>query len=194
MTDYISEALHLHKDAQMLKGELEIVSSIVDQFHKGGNTLEIGAYKGMTSYVILGARKEAKKGSRHHIVDVFSLKEGDINWPYQKHTTKIINKNLEKYQGQYELHKGLSLDPAIVKEYTSRKYDLIFIDGDHRHEVVYKELMLCDKLTDNITGHDYGHQGVVGGVDQFIKEKGYSLEIFNPAYGLFRIIKCETHL
>ena len=187
----IKEAFEINEDKQMLPEELEIVSRLWLQYYTGGNTLEIGAYKGMTSYVFCGLMANSvirKPTAYHHIVDVFDETQ-DMVWNYQKHPQELLEKNLGDYRNMAIVHKGTSLSFEVLQALFENKYDFVFIDGDHRYPVILLELLMCDILTNHITGHDYGHNGVTRSVNEFLKITGYDVKRLNGKFGLFEIIK-----
>jgi len=64
---------------------------------------------------------------------------------------------------------------------SSKKYDFVFIDGDHSYEQVKKDIknyLPKIKSLGMLIGHDYGHadyMGVKQAVDEFIQESGKEL-------------------
>jgi len=195
MNDLITRAESVNvEDAMMRRPELEIIYNAGKEYYKGGNILEVGAYKGMTSYLLLGVMNEyaeVPESSRLYIVDIFKTghPKSDWNWPYKKHPVSLIKKNLKEYGDMFVLLKGLSLDNDIITNYMSRTYDFVFIDGDHRFGTLLSELLLTDLVTDHMLGHDYGHPGVTQAVDTFCNKRGYEMKKFDNTYGLFEIIK-----
>lgn len=189
MEAIIQKAHTLNDDKRMLTSELQVIAEQFNKYYEGGNTLEIGAYKGMTSYVILAlmAQYEKRKG-KHHIIDLFEV-VGDTEWHYEEHPQELLLKNVEPYQDLVVLHKGDSNSEAGKKFISKRKYDFVFIDGDHRYPYVLNELLMVDDLAKNITVHDYGHQGVTQSVDEFLKIKGYTLRGLLDNTGLYEIVR-----
>lgn len=190
----IDEAMAVNEDKRMLREELELIADIHYEYYKGGNTLEIGAYKGMTSYLLAGLMYHSNVPNsqapecNHYVVDLFEL-IGDTEWHYETHTRDMLLDNLGMYKDLVVAKQSNSLSFEAIAHLFGRKYDFVFIDGDHRYPTVMMELAMCDFLTDNIFGHDYGHPGVTQSVDEFCKHRGYTVEKFKQHLGMFKIIK-----
>lgn len=191
----IREALKITPDTRMQQGELEMIWDRCKQLHKGGNTLEIGAYKGTTSYIMASLLADYNNGyigdSRHYIVDSFSLPIEDNEWNYEEHTREGLLGSLGDLSKCVVATEAFSTDNLTVVDIVSRKYDYVFIDGDHRYGTLLLELLMCDLVTDHILGHDYGHKGVTAAVDQFCEARGYKVNQWVGHFGLFEIIKNE---
>ena len=188
----INKAFEVNQDKRMLKVELELLYDYVDKVYKGGHSLEIGAYKGMTSYVLASfVAARGKENSKHFIVDAFSqVEKSDNNWLYEEHPMELLLNNTADFQNSIIATEGYSTDNDIADEIISREYDYIWIDGDHRAGTLYLELLMADTLTDNIVMHDYGHPGVLVAVDKFCEKKGYKLNLWRPGeLGLAHIEK-----
>lgn len=188
--DLITTAHKLYADARMDPDELKLIRDFHKKHYKGGHTLEIGAYKGMTSFLIVNLIHQSKvnpKG-KHYIVDIFDEGQED-NWAYEPYSEEMLTKNLGDNAHYADVRQGRSLDHKSIEWILSREYDYVFIDGDHRHATLIMELMMTDLVTDHITGHDYGHSGVTLAVDQFCKSRGYKVNVWDGRFGLFNIIK-----
>jgi hypothetical protein len=190
----IEKAMQVNEDKRMLKEELDIISNWCEKYYKGGNTLEIGAYKGMTSYLLSSVVKQYRKknegheDSKHYIVDLFEV-VGDIQWEYGEHTRQMLIDNIGELANYTEVIKSPSLGYVALDQIFARHFDYVFIDGDHTFPVVLMELLMCEITCDKILGHDYGHNGVTRSVDQFCKLRGYEVYKPNGNFGLFELIK-----
>ena len=74
--DSISEALMVGgDDSRMLDRELRVIIDFINKYHKGGDTLEIGCYKGRVSYLFARANFESERADKgnHYAVDVSEL-------------------------------------------------------------------------------------------------------------------------
>lgn len=189
----IQKAHEVNPDKRMLKEELEIVAEWCEKYYKGGNTLEIGAYKGMTSYLLTAVvkqyrkKQEGREDSKHYIVDLFEV-SGDIQWNYEEHPKQLLINNLGDLAPYAEVIKSPSLGYVALDQIFARHFDYVFIDGDHTYPVVLMEHLMCEITCDHIFGHDYGHSGVTRSVDQFCKLRGYEIIMRRP-YGLYELIK-----
>ncbi len=190
MQDIIDQALEVNLDKRMKREELEIIAKWTEKFYKGGNTLEIGAYKGMTSYLLASiiANNQHEANSKHYIIDLFEV-VGDTEWRYEEHPKELLINNLGEYAKYADVTQSYSLGVDSLYKVFGNHFDYVFIDGDHRHPVVLMELLMCEINCDKILGHDYGHPGVTKSVDQFCALRGY--EVFKPEgqFGLFELIK-----
>jgi hypothetical protein len=196
----IQEALRLYpEDARMKEQEFRWILEHLDKVYKGGNSLEIGAYKGMTSYVLAAYLKEhgdhvkSDYPRKHYVVDEFSQHRGDNNsdteWKYQEHTRQMLIDNLGEYADFAEVIEGKSLSDEVLGIILRQKFDYVWIDGDHRFGTLMGELLVADAITNNIFGHDYGHPGVTEAVDKFCEVRGYKLNRWSDEWGLFHIEK-----
>lgn len=191
MDAIIEEAYSVNKDKRMLPDELSIIKSWIEKYYRGGNTLEIGAYKGMTSKLILMTRKlmgDENPESKHFVVDAFDMVT-DNQWVYEEHTPEMLASNMGDYKSKIEILKATSLSYEGGEFIQRREYDFIFIDGDHRYPVVFLELCLADLYTDHILLHDYGHKEVTMSVDRFCKTRGYKVVKADGRFGLAEIVK-----
>ena len=190
----VNDALTINEDKRMLKEELLLIAERMNDLYKGGNTLEIGAYKGMTSYVFASILKGTKSKNKHYIVDIFDKESGAIeagNWAYDVHTKEMMEENLKEVIEHVDITRSESLGCDGLSVVLDNKFDYCFIDGDHRYPVVFMELMMVDLVTDHIFLHDYGHQGVTDSVDRFCDLKGYTFKKMakDGSYGLIEIFK-----
>jgi len=195
MRNIINEALAINEDKRMLQGELELIWNYINEKYKGGNTLEIGAYKGMTSFLFGAAmdeyEKKGKRDGKHYIVDIFEDYETeDTSWGYEAHPRSLLLKNVGDYANYMDVIQSRSLGWDSISVIFEHKYDLVWIDGDHRYQTLLLELLMSDMVTDHIIGHDYGHDGVTRAVDTFCEKRGYTHKMWREGeYGLFEIIK-----
>lgn len=189
----ISKALSLHDNPQMRQDELAGVYDWLIPRFEGGNTLELGAYKGMTSYVFCRVhqsyREEPREDVRHYIVDVFEQGKEDWDWGYGKHTVKMLKNNLGELARFTHIIKSRSLGYNSISTLLTKRFDAVFIDGDHRFATLLLELHMVDYITDNILVHDYGLQAVTAAVDKFCARFGYTVRNLVPNTGLYEIIK-----
>lgn len=96
------------------------------------DTLEVGFAIGRSAAHIIAAT-----GKHHHIIDPFQEDYG--SWGI---------KNLKKLglEGHYTLHKQLSHDALPQLLAAGKKFDFIFIDGDHRFDGAFIDFYYSDLL------------------------------------------------
>jgi len=114
---------------------------------KPKTVLEIGVYRGqVVSLWSLLAKKWGVKIEIHGISPFTAV--GD--------TVSLYSSGLDYYKdtlfnfsqfGLKEpiLHSGFSTDPSMLNVIASRKWDLIYIDGNHDYEVAIKDVSVCVK-------------------------------------------------
>lgn len=197
INSFVSSALKLkgyEAKSQMLPTELQAVYNKVLEYYEGGNTLEIGAYKGMTSYVILNALEQSGKmleGSSHYIIDVFKRDAEDWDWGYGDHPKRLLLKNIGYLRKYATIIKNRSLAYDVISTIVDKKFDFAFIDGDHRTATLLLELHMVDYVCEHILVHDYGFASVTRAVDMFLTKTGYGITSLVPNTGLYEIIKDE---
>lgn len=188
VTRMINHAFDVNEDHRMLKEEMLLIWERANDWYRGGDTLEIGCYKGTCSYMFATLIGQKSKGGKHYISDTFDSTIGDNDWIYEDHTEEMLLENLGKLSKHVVTIPGETLKNA--KEISKRKYDFVWHDGDHSYPNFLNDLRLIDPLTDNIMIHDMGHPQVTQCVDEFCKETGYVCELWvEGKYGLATIIK-----
>ena len=110
--------------------------------------LEIGVYRGQViSLVSLAARS---LGFECAVCGVSPLnKAGDSVSKYLSSVNYMEDtlKNFQAFQLPIpRLIKGRSEDPLVVEEFSSRRWDLIYIDGNHEYEVARDDFLNCSKI------------------------------------------------
>lgn len=193
MNEIIKWALAISDDPRMSEDEMIWLYRRIKELYEGGNTLEIGAYRGMLSYLF--ARRVHESGrpeSKHVIVDAFDIPidiDEENTHHYGDHTEALMMANMGAYKDRVKTVRSKSLDWLGADTVINGEYDMVFIDGDHRDPIVYLELTLCGNSVKHILGHDYGWPGVTKSVDRFCKEKGY--KVYQPlsGRGVFELIK-----
>lgn len=186
--ELIEKVWEVNQDRRMSWDELEWLYDRFESFT--GNSLEIGAYRGMLTYMCSYFAK--LHGSAHTVVDVFDIPidiDEENTHHYGEHTEELMIKSLGEYAESTRLVKSKSLDWLGSDIIVNGEYDYCFIDGDHRDPTVYLELCLCKHSVKHILGHDYGWPGVTKSVDRFCKENG--LKVFQPlgGRGVFELLK-----
>jgi hypothetical protein len=138
----------------------EELSWLYDQASEMESVIEIGAWKGRSSFVLGSACPGptlcvdhwlGSDGERH-----LAHKEavsGDIYSEWKKNTENLYN---------IAAVKGNSADVAILLP----NAEMIFVDGGHKHEEVLSDLYAyAPKATKLFCGHDYNFAAVYSAVD-----------------------------
>jgi hypothetical protein len=187
----IDEAWAVNDDRKMSWDELEwLINRFDELLEEGGNSLEIGAYKGMLTYICTAIAK--KKGGFHTVVDAFDIPIDTaeaMTHIYGEHTEQSMRDSLGELSSNLITIRSKSCDWEASHQVINGSFDYCFIDGDHRDPIVYMELCQCKHSVKHILGHDYGWPGVTASVDRFMKENGFT--IFQPlsGRGVFELIK-----
>ena len=194
MNRLIEKAMAVNSDSRMTPDELEWLYGRFKDVYKGGNSLEIGAYKGMLSYLCAGIIDEYKgdEVGMHFILDAFDIPIDidELNTHrYEPHTVEMLMNNLGEYSKYVKPLRSKSLDWDGAHQVIETPFDYVFIDGDHRDPIVYLELCLVEGKVKHIFGHDYGWPGVTMSVDRFLARTGYKIIQPLPGRGVFEIIK-----
>jgi len=178
-------------------------------FHKNrdikiNKILEIGSYEGMSALFLLKNFPNSKidcvdtfEGSDEYKTDNFSDIENNLNF------------NLKSFEGRYNFFKMTSDNFFNKKIYKNDLYDMIYIDGSHYADQVYKDAVnsfkilkingmiifddfLRNKLDDVVVtdkmqklGHESEKKNVIGGILQFIKNYNNKIEILFVGYQVF---------
>jgi hypothetical protein len=195
MENVVQRAMAINSDPRMSQDELLWLYQRFEELNQGGNTLEIGAYRGMLSYLM--AEKISRLGkpeSKHFIVDVFDIpidNDESTAHHYGIHTEEELLEKMGDYAKFIKTIRSKSLDWLGASEVMYNEFDYCFIDGDHRDPVVYLELIMCHHSVKHILGHDYGWKGVTLSVDRFCKEFGYTIHQPLSGRGVFELTKIE---
>lgn len=156
----------------------------------GGEACEIGVYKGVFTAEILARAKPR----RLHLIDPWQL----VNDPAYQTQAQFLKGSddpegifrgtcqrfaAEIESGQVVVHRGYAQD--IKAEFAPGSFDWIYVDGDHTHEAVLRDLrdyLPLVKSDGLIFGHDFTEHshaparemdfGVVSAMLQFMAESG----------------------
>jgi len=124
------------------------------EMYKPLNILEIGAWTG--SCTCLFGKYVKEYGGKVHSIDNFNGSPGSTQWKYAQVAKRRFFENIKNYglEDTVVFHEGSSDDFADM----DMKFDLIFIDADHRYSQISKDLNnYFSKLNDGgvISGHDF---------------------------------------
>jgi len=107
------------------------------------NYLEIGCFEGRASVFVL----EQLNKSFCYFVDPFEEYEEMTLSTGQNNYTSIFenfSKNIQEFEGRYEVHKTTS-DLYFEKLNPSKKFDLVYVDGSHLSQDVYRDAINVNK-------------------------------------------------
>jgi predicted O-methyltransferase YrrM len=144
--EIIAKALSI--DGWFDENHTNVLFDLADKYIKtGGNVLEVGSWKGRSSYILASICKE--RGAHLICMDSFSglvvpdyskPQEGHIKWnlymegrgyyteaAHNKKFIKNIKENLKEFDVEYLKGDSKKLHKKILNE----SLDLCFIDGDH---------------------------------------------------------------
>ena len=105
--------------------------------------MEIGCFEGRSSVFVL----EQLKKTSCFFVDPFEEYDEMTNSTQQKNFKSIFenfSNNIKNFDGRYEIYKMTS-DKFFDNLNLSQKFDLVYIDGSHLSEDVYRDATNTDK-------------------------------------------------
>jgi FkbM family methyltransferase len=144
--------------------------------------LEVGAFEGLTTKYM--AQNMLNEGGRVAVVDPLLeyYIEGDTEHPFFRGQYPRFKRNTRGLP--VELFRGKS-ESELPKMHALR-YDFIYLDGDHRKDAVYFDLVWCFaicKIEGYILIDDYTWRTeTTEGIDLFLNEFSGSLEIIRKDY------------
>lgn len=142
---------------------------------KNKNTfIEIGTWTGASSLFFAELIKAGNKKIDFYTIDTFEGSEEHLEWDIikEKKLYEYYMSVREPLKDYIKVIKGNSHDEEVVGLFRNESLDAIFIDGDHSHKGVKKDLDLWYpkiKIGGLVSGHDYiwGGKGVKPIVDFF---------------------------
>ena len=162
----IAEAIKI--PGMMSQWDLDLIYDQTQQYiTPGGFAIEIGGWKGCSTYVIASVCKE--KGAQLYELDTFAgvevpgcrkNQEGNLNGYFEAATNPnfmdIMVNNLKGLPVIFK--KGDS--KVTIKEIPDRSCDYCFIDGNHDSPYLEEDIKNClmkVKIGGLVTGHDHGN-------------------------------------
>lgn len=182
----------------------KLIANVVGD-RKCSNILEIGSFVGQGANFFVEAFQSIGLNPHVDCIDLvypYLEEESDVNYGAQSYH---LIKNTEEKRRRHliNIHTGRTRD---ILPYLDKKFDLIYVDGEHTSGGVYLDLVLSFNkslpntliLVDDLSW--YGENPVIAGVDTFIKlYASYIKEIYakghshdKSKYGLFKIEKFEN--
>ena len=109
--------------------------------------MEIGIYRGQTiSLFSLLSQKFNLNSEIHGISPFTSVGDNVSKYLDNLDYYKDVLKNFQHFDLKPpHLHKGLSTDNAMIDLIKERKWDLIYIDGNHDYEIAKQDFVVCSE-------------------------------------------------
>tara|TARA_B100001057_G_scaffold498338_1_gene605023 strand:- start:67 stop:792 length:726 start_codon:yes stop_codon:yes gene_type:complete len=167
---------------------IKYLSRIIYKFKiidKKISILEIGSYEGLSTVFFLSILKNSKIYCVDPFIDFEENKDKDFN-----KVLKNFKHNTQKFESRIRLSKSTS-DDFFLQEIDER-FDLIYIDGNHHADNVYKDSINSFKLL-NKKGlmifddflwdyYDEINLNPIGGVKRFLYENFFKVKIVSIGY------------
>ena len=110
--------------------------------------LEVGAREGLSARLLC---------EELGVDDVTIVDLPDGPWGRPETDSQLID-NMEELGIPYRIFFGDSKDPEIIEAVSTRRYDLVFIDGDHSYEGVKADYENYGPLGNIVVLHDVNQQ------------------------------------
>lgn len=120
--------------------------------YKPINILEIGVYRGQTISLFQLLSDKFNINSEIHCISPFSSSGDEVsNYLNNINYLEDIKINFDYFKLKYPIfHKGFSTENAMLDVIASRKWDLIYIDGNHDYNIVKTDFYNCaNSLSEN---------------------------------------------
>jgi predicted O-methyltransferase YrrM len=144
--------------------------------------LEIGCFEGRTTIALLDIMtKNSKMICVDPFDDTYLIDDKKPQWDYFSGQKQRFYSNVDSKKEQVIVYQGYSSTvlSTLLNDYED-KIDFIYIDGDHRHEAVYKDAILSFPLLkkngiiifdDYLWGKNLSEEfHTYKGIDKFIDE------------------------
>lgn len=114
---------------------------------KPKNILEIGVYRGQTLSLFSLLSKKLVFETEIHGISPFTSSGDEVsNYLANLNYFDDVIINLEYFElNQPRLNVGFSTDQEMIEIIKSKKWDLIYIDGNHDYEVAKQDFEICSK-------------------------------------------------
>lgn len=115
--------------------------------YKPKQVLEIGVYRGQTVSLFSLLSKKLNFKTEIHGISPFTSSGDEVS----KYLNNLdyyndVEKNFDNFGLPLPiLHKGFSTDKKMIKVIESKKWDLIYVDGNHDYEVAKQDFDICSK-------------------------------------------------
>ena len=187
-----SQRLDFKKDGRYTQDwfsyNIKYISRILYKYNlqnKKLNILELGSYEGLSTVFFLTTLKYSNIHCVDPFIDFEENKDKDFNKVYEN-----FKYNTQKFENRIRLSKSTS--DNFFENKINEKYDLIYIDGNHHADFVYKDsinsfnvlnkggLMIFDDFL-----WDYYKEinlNPIGGVKKFLSENFLKVKIVSISY------------
>lgn len=165
----------------------DIYREMVATFPSGSKFVEVGVYKGRSSFFLGVEIVNSGKDIFCYCVDRFIWKEDPT---YKMYLTKF-NEQLMLRKLENILFPQCGLSVEVANRFSDESFDFIFIDADHEYESVLADLNAWfPKLKPGgvIAGHDWSNEflGVEKAVREFFIDSPNVIQIRKPRSWLVR--------
>lgn len=187
-----SQKLDFKKDGRYTQDwfsyNIKYISRILFKYqlqNKKLNILELGSYEGLSTVFFLTMLKHSNIYCVDPFVDFEENKDKDFNKVYEN-----FKYNTQKFENRIRLSKCTS--DNFFEKGINEKFDLIYIDGNHRSDSVYKDsinsfnvlnkggLMIFDDFLWDY--YDEINLNPIGGVKKFLSENFFKVKIVSIGY------------
>ena len=181
----------------LTKGDEATLMRFAAKVPENGKIVEVGVYKGLSTYFTVKALKENDKNNvKVYAVDTFKGSDvhQNIEDVKQGRLKSIFIDNMNKYKCSEYVETIENDSVSAAKEFEDNFFDQIFIDADHSYESVRDDLAAWwSKLKSGgvMLGHDFtdGWPGVKKAVKEFCGN--YNLTFTHEPAQIFSIIKSK---
>ena len=167
---------------------IKYISRVIYKYdlqNKNLNILEIGSYEGLSTVFFLSLLKNSKITCIDPFEDFEENKDKDFNLVLENFLF-----NTKEYKNRVELFKGISDD--FFKNNSNEEFDLIYIDGSHHSENVFKDaknsfnrlkkrgIIIFDDFLWNY--YQDPNLNPIGGIKKFLSENFFKVKILSLSY------------
>lgn len=179
---------HFYQEIQGWTTFEDLYRAIVRTYPNGAHFVEVGVWRGRSSAFMAVEILNSGKNITFDAIDTFDGSEEHLDpnsgWFVKElmddkdYLYKDCLKNLEPVIEYVNVIRGASVEKA--KDYTDGSLDFVFIDGSHKKQDVYDDIVAWFpkiKVGGYIAGHDVSHWEVREAVEDFSKET--SIQFFS---------------
>jgi predicted O-methyltransferase YrrM len=160
------------------KSDIESISYLASQTPNNSNILEIGSFLGSSTCTI----KEANPHSTLYCVDIWNGETFDkyLKGNHQRDFVyeEVRSEKFKWYQNTNHLLNVYAYQMSSYEADFDIKFDMIFIDGDHRYDSIKFDLAKWHKYLKPggiMCGHDYGFPSTTKAILEHCLSKNVAL-------------------